>query len=461
VNRDEAQAHCILAWNLQSQAIVNIGLRELRRHPGHDICSLLVYYKRLTTYQAEQVKRAIDRAIDSRQITLDIDPHDPKDQKKTKPLSNSQLLARIEKANDLINTFKMSAPNQSLNPPAKRNPGLSETENLGLQDNLSTHRVEPSASKDKPPVPGSSDQSTKTFVHTTKEDLPVGNDSGSFMGMTFTGFNILGEIGSGAMGVVLRAWHIPSKKVCALKVLFEDETDKTIFARLRREAKVLQQLDHPHIVKIIEHGYENNAPYLAMEFVIGKNLKEVIERDFAKKKEVHSPEWAIETLLPIANAIQYCHERGAIHRDIKPTNIVLESTGRPVLVDFGLVKKTTILNTSVNAALSAKGEILGTPAYMAPEQLDAKGGHGEVREEVDVWGFAATMFYCLTMETPFREQTAMATYLALLTKKPRRLQEVNKHIPAWLDQLCYDCLQREISKRPTIQTVITRLENRL
>ena len=89
------------------------------------------------------------------------------------------------------------------------------------------------------------------------------------MGLTFTRFDIRGEIASGGMGVILRAFHRPSKKVCALKVLFSDESNKTVFARFRREAKVLDHLDHPNIVKIIEHGCENNDPFLAMELRLG------------------------------------------------------------------------------------------------------------------------------------------------------------------------------------------------
>ncbi|MDF1663482.1 MAG: serine/threonine-protein kinase, partial [Planctomycetota bacterium] len=465
MNRNEAQAHCILAWNLLTQATVNVGMREVLRRPEHDLCSLLVYYKRLTPSQADQVKRAVDRAIKNRQITLE--PVSESSERETRPLNSAQLLEKIEKTNDLINTLRMSAPRESLNPPAVRNPGLSEPEDLAsandLQDGLSTLRV--SRKKSDGAAKGmsqSGDDSGELLVDTTKESQrSVVNESGTYMGMKFTRFDILGEIASGAMGVILRAWHIPSKKVCALKVLFDDELDKTVFARFRREAKVLARLEHPNIVKIIEHGYENDDPFLAMEFIVGKNLKDQVKKELKARGAPPEPSWAINLLIPIAKAVQYCHERGAIHRDIKPTNILVESSGRPVLVDFGLVKKTTILNTSVNASLSNQGEILGTPAYMAPEQLDAKGSHGEIQEKVDVWGFAATLFFCLTGQTPYQEESAMATYLALLTKDPRRAKTVNPNIPSWLDQLCHSCLQREISKRPTMATIISRLENRL
>lgn len=466
MNRNEAQAHCILAWNLLTQATVNVGMREVLRRPEHDLCSLLVYYKRLTPSQADQVKRAVDRAIKNRQITLE--PVSDSSEKKTQPLNQAQLLEKIEKTNDLINTLRMSAPHQPVNPPAVRDPGLSEPEDLAvaddLQDGLSTLRVQRKkpGESDSQAMSQSAESSGEVLADTTKESQRTAalNESGTYMGMKFTRFDILGEIASGAMGVILRAWHIPSKKVCALKVLFDDELDKTVFARFRREAKVLARLDHPNIVKIIEHGYENDDPFLAMEFIVGKNLKQHVYREIANRGAPPDPNWSIDILLPIAKAIQYCHERGAIHRDIKPTNILVESSGRPVLVDFGLVKKTTILNTSVNASLSNKGEILGTPAYMAPEQLDAKGSHGEIREKVDVWGFAATLFFCLTGQTPYQEESAMATYLALLTKDPRRVQAVNPRLPSWLDQLCHSCLRREISQRPTMATVISRLENR-
>jgi predicted Ser/Thr protein kinase len=461
MNRNEAQAHCILAWNLQTQAAVNIGLREVQRRSGHDLCSLLVHYRRLTLSQADQVKKAVDRAIANEQLTLKRDVSSNK-KRRREPLSSALLLKKIGKTADLIKTLKMSAPDKSLNPVAKRDLAHSEPEDLAssqeLQDRLGTARLDRKPIHSKPP---GRQETGKSLADTTRESQNNSSSSGSFMGLTFTRFDIRGEIASGGMGVILRAFHRPSKKICALKVLFSDESNQTVFARFRREAKVLGHLDHPNIVKIIEHGCENNDPFLAMEFIIGRNLKEIVEKKYTQKNLKPEAKWATETLLPIARAIDHCHEKGAIHRDIKPRNILVESSGRPVLVDFGLVKKTNFLTTSVNASLSLPGEILGTPAYMAPEQLDAKGSHGEIMEQTDVWGFAATLFYCLTGQTPYCDESAIATYLALLTKDPRRVREVNSAIPEWLDQLCYDCLQRQADKRPTMTAVIARLEDRV
>lgn len=472
MNRNEAQAHCILTWGLLNPTIVSIGLREASRRPQHDLCELLTRYKRLSSSQADQVRRAVERAIENRQINVEASGagspygsrpsssgiHSPgaAGAAKSGPRSSktvndttleSDVVNSINEVDDLINTLRMSAPGQGTVQPEKL-PGHSSGE-LGpkeidrLQDKLQTVRM---------------DKATKELE--SSADLGSRENS-SYMGIQFTRFRILGEIASGAMGVILRAFHLPSRKVVALKILFEDETDETVFARFRREAKVLERLSHPHIVQVIDHGYENNDPYLAMEFILGRHLKELVEKN---KSQGTLPK--IESLAPIfikiASALSYCHSMGVVHRDVKPTNILVENaSGRPVLVDFGLVKRDAkVLYTSVHASLSNRGEILGTPAYMAPEQLDAKGSHGEINGSTDIWGLGATLFFCITGQTPFAEKTAMSTYVALLSREPRRARDLNKYVPHWLDELCNACMRRKQDQRASLNDFVNCLKTR-
>ena len=290
-------------------------------------------------------------------------------------------------------------------------------------------------------------------------DRRASRRTGSFMGLSFPRFRIERELASGGMGVIFKAHDKQEDQKVALKVLFRDEKDEIVVGRFRREARVASKLSHPNIVRVIESGEENGDPYLAMEFVEGKDLGRLVLESLVKERRPPTVETVLPWFIAIADALRYCHEQRLIHRDVKPPNILIEDkSGRPVLVDFGLVKRDpSQLTTTVSLNLSRTGQIVGTPAFMAPEQLDAKGAHGEITEASDAWGLASTMFYALTGAAPFPESNAMALYVALLTKQPRRLSELDATIDPRLDALISDCLQRAPERRPTMAEINDRL----
>lgn len=281
--------------------------------------------------------------------------------------------------------------------------------------------------------------------------------------MTFEKFEVLETLASGGYGLVYKAKHKASGRLCAVKVLLDQGWEaheyEKICGRFKREAFTLSELRHPNIVRGVACGTENGSPYLAMELISGSNLRESVDQSYGAGAQPDF-DWLLGIFKDVARALLFCHEKGVIHRDVKPSNIVIEEEShRPVLIDFGMVKADREkLSKSWYTQLSMPGEVVGTPAFMAPEQICAKGTYGDINEETDVWGLGATLFYCLAGTTPYRERTAMSTFIALLSKDPERVSAYQANIPGDVDQLVADCLQRESDKRPTMTQFISRLE---
>lgn len=421
MDRNQAQAHCILHWNLQSRGVVSIGLREVSRRAGHDLCSLLVAFGRLTPDQAVEIRKTVENAVRTKQIKID-----------DKPRSGTALLERLRRDSKIISTFQ--SPSEAT---------LADAEKTGSKRSSTSRKI------------------LRTVRYEAKRELPnlealTNPDQDTFMGLKIPNYKIVGEIASGGMGVVLRAFHEKLQKEVALKVLFKDEDNETVVKRFRQEARTLARLDHPNIVTVEEYGYVNEDPFLTMEFVIGKHLKDYVDQTMMTTGKVPDFNWTRRTIFDLAKAVQYLHDLQIIHRDIKPMNIIIEQNSQsPVLVDFGLIKRGD--NSSCNLHLSSTGEVVGTPAYMAPEQLDAAGSHGEVGPKADVWGIGATLFFCLTGQPPYGETSAMNLYMALLTREPREAKKINKEAPDDLNEICKMCLVKDLDDRPAMQAVLDKL----
>lgn len=277
-------------------------------------------------------------------------------------------------------------------------------------------------------------------------------------------YAILREISRGGMGIVFEAKHKQSGQEVALKVMLSSEASATDRARFDREAKALQGFTHPNIVKFYDAGVDaqGNEPYFAMEFVKGRDLKEVIESH--KKAHGAMPDlpWMLRVLKPIASALARCHSKQIIHRDLKPQNILIEEkTQRPVLVDFGLVKRAkTADGENFEHSLTKAGDVLGTPAYMAPEQLDPE-EFGKPDQTTDTWGFGGILLYCLTGHAPYKGSTNFNIYKKVMTESPPRARSLNKDIPPWLDELCAQCFQRDRMLRPTMEQIVEDLDQDL
>ena len=213
-------------------------------------------------------------------------------------------------------------------------------------------------------------------------------------GSTFGPYRILGPLGRGAMAFVYRAHDPALERDVALKLLPAEFLHEREFAeRFRQEARIAGRLEHPHIVPVHAFGIEKGGPWMAMRLVPGGSLAERLRRGPL------APRLAAALLRDVASALDYAHERGIVHRDVKPANVLLDGAGRGYLADFGIAR---ILEGS--AITSASGMVQGTPAYMAPEQAT---GH-KVDRFADVYSLGVVAFECLTGRVPYRGTSPVA-----------------------------------------------------
>jgi hypothetical protein len=245
------------------------------------------------------------------------------------------------------------------------------------------------------------------------------------------------------MGVVYRAKQLGLNRVVALKMLIAGPfADPSLRARFLLEAESVAALEHPHIVKVFQFGEGSGHPYLAMEFLPGGTLADRI-----KKNGPLSSKEATELVAKLAEAVAHAHSRGVVHRDIKPLNVLMTADGEPRLTDFGLAKVGR-----ADQNLSVTGQVLGTPAYMAPEQ--AAGKIHEVGTAADVYALGAVLYDVLTGRPPFQGDTWQATVQKVIHEEPERPRKHRTDIPRDLETICLKCLEKEQGKRyPTAQAL--------
>jgi WD40 repeat protein len=245
------------------------------------------------------------------------------------------------------------------------------------------------------------------------------------------GYEILGQIGRGGMGVVYRARHVGLDRVVALKVLLGGSHAGTAERdRFRREAQAIARLQHAHIVQVYDVGEHFGLAYLALEFVSGGSLSDRLDgRPWA-------PRAAAELVERLAGAVEAAHRRGIIHRDLKPANVLLGADGVPKVTDFGLAK-----HLDVETSLTPTGAVVGTPGYMAPEQ--AAGKTHEIGPGADVYGLGAILYELLTGRPPFRGKTPVETVLQVLHAEPMPPGRLRPDCPRDLETICLTCLNKE------------------
>jgi hypothetical protein len=249
------------------------------------------------------------------------------------------------------------------------------------------------------------------------------------------GYEILGVLGRGGMGVVYKAHHLALKRSVALKmILAGGHAGEQEMARFRAEAEAVARLQHPHIVQIHEVGEAGGLPYCALELVEGGSL--------AKKLagQPLPPSEAARVVQLLAEAMHLAHSRNVVHRDLKPANVLLTAEGQPKITDFGLAKKLD--SASVQ---TATGAILGTPSYMAPEQ--AGGQSKEVGPLADIYALGAILYELLTGRPPFKAATTMDTLLQVLSVEPIPPSKLQPHVPRDLETVCLKCLRKEPDRR--------------
>ena len=259
-------------------------------------------------------------------------------------------------------------------------------------------------------------------------DLPVLRGLGQF--------EVLNEIARGGMGVVYKARHKRLNRVVALKTIRPGVACSTemLIKRLRAEAKVVAALDHPNIVPLYEIGEEDGYPYLVLKLIPGGNLEK------HRGRFRRNPRAAVRLIAKVARTVHYAHSHGVLHRDLKPSNILLDLEGTPHITDFGLARCIEI-----ESSLTQTGLILGTPAYMAPEQ--ALGNAAKLTEAVDVYGLGAILYKLLTGRPPFEAQTVYQVLEQVLDRVPSSLRSHNPAIDPNLDAICLKCLEKDPARR--------------
>ncbi len=249
-----------------------------------------------------------------------------------------------------------------------------------------------------------------------------------------TGYDLLGELGRGAMGVVYRARQKALGREVALKMVLSGQfAGAHELERFRTEAVQLAKLQHPNIVQIYEVGEFDGRPYFAMEFVPGGSLAKLLE------KKPLAARAAAELVVTLARAMQHAHERGIIHRDLKPANIMLAADGAPKIMDFGLAKGGGSVSDTATYA------ILGTPSYMAPEQ--AGGGSRDVGPTADVYALGSILYEALTGRPPFRAASVLDTIQLVTETDPVPPGDLTVNLPRDVETITLKCLQKEPSKR--------------
>ena len=248
------------------------------------------------------------------------------------------------------------------------------------------------------------------------------------------GFEIQTELGRGGMGVVYRAQQPRLNRTVALKTLPLNAAGRPdLIRRLETEAQALARLQHPNILQIFEVGDHEGCGYVALEFVDGRDLHEHLGDGTL------SPHEAAEYLVVLANAIHSAHQLGIIHRDLKPRNILIDDAGRIKIADFGLAK---VLDS--DSEQTRTGTFLGTPAYMAPEQVH---GGEEVSAATDVYGLGTIFYQCLTGQGPFDGESAATTLQRIMHTQPISPRSISPRIPRDLETICLKCLEKEPSQR--------------
>lgn len=327
--------------------------------------------------------------------------------------------------------FDHAAENTS----ASRTAPPGETESVGVSSELQ----ETADYSPGPPVTRSADSAkldeTLDADPKSAPSHPSRGGRRAFVRRRFGGYELLEEIAHGGMGVVYKARQTKLNRIVALKMILAGQlaSDDAI-QRFYTEAQAAAGLDHPHVVPIYEIGEHEGQHFFSMALVEGGSLKAKIDAGPLPPAE------AAHMVAAVADAVQYAHEHGIVHRDLKPHNVLLDHGGQPKVTDFGLAKQL-----EAGDGLTASGDILGTPSYMAPEQ--AAGKIHDLGPAVDIYASGAILYCLLTGRPPFQSASLTETLRQVAEQEAVSPRMLNPATPRDLETICLKCLEKQPDQR--------------
>ena len=256
---------------------------------------------------------------------------------------------------------------------------------------------------------------------------------GFIVGESVGQFDIVAYVGQGGMATIFKAYQKNLDRYVALKVIHPTlKNDQSFVARLTREAQIVGNLIHPNIVTVYDFIQSESVPFLVLQYIDGKTLKDILQEHKLSSREI------FDILQPVADALTFAHSRGVLHRDVKPSNIMIDKEGHVYLTDFGLAR----VERSGESTMS-HDMLIGSPQYLSPEQAKSE----SVDARTDVYSLGIVLFEMFTGKPPFSAETPYATIMQQINDPPPAARSINPDVPIAIEQVLARALEKDPNKR--------------